>query len=156
MPFYWTFLPFFGYTARMPVFSRISSDASSMLYKSMLTVPGRRFLKTKNMLGSTEKGRRELYRTSATLNYVLQWFYNFYKPTKQSDIFWFKKEKEIKNISASKKMMKIWYLLGICIIQNNELVLYRNQNQSIDLHFKSVDRFLYDTRLYWKVFPNWQ
>ena len=24
MPFYWTFLPFFGYTARMPVFSRIS------------------------------------------------------------------------------------------------------------------------------------
>ena len=87
MPFYWTFLPFFGYTARMPVFSRISSDGSSMLYKSMLTVPGRRFLKTKNMLGSTEKGRRELYRTSATLNYVLQWFYNFYKPTKQSDIF---------------------------------------------------------------------
>ena len=26
MPFYWTFLPFFGYTARMPLFSRISPD----------------------------------------------------------------------------------------------------------------------------------
>ena len=24
MPFYWTFLPFLGYTARMPLFSRIS------------------------------------------------------------------------------------------------------------------------------------
>ena len=24
MPFYWSFLPFFGYTARMPLFSRIS------------------------------------------------------------------------------------------------------------------------------------
>ena len=71
----------------MPVFSRISPDGSAMLYKSMLTVTGRRFLKTKNMLGSTEKGRRELYRTSGTLNYVLHWFYNFYKPNKQSEIF---------------------------------------------------------------------
>ena len=26
VPFYWTFLPFFGYTARMPLFSRISPE----------------------------------------------------------------------------------------------------------------------------------
>ena len=28
LPFYWTFLPLFGYTARMPLFSRISPDTS--------------------------------------------------------------------------------------------------------------------------------
>ena len=64
------------------------------------------------MLGSTEKGpcskfqlvcihehtviqnfycfffqRRILYWTNTTLSYVLQWFHNFYNPTRHSDTF---------------------------------------------------------------------
>ena len=31
MPFHWTFLPFFGYTACMPLFSRTSPD--SIIYR---------------------------------------------------------------------------------------------------------------------------
>ena len=30
VPFYWTFLPFFGYTTHMPIFSRISPDNLSV------------------------------------------------------------------------------------------------------------------------------